>query len=270
MLKPILIDEAEVNALPEVLRGEYKKNSEGKYILDVADGMAPKAQVDEMRDRNIVILRERDAAARNLRTYEEIGDLETVSRLKSQEKELADANLIKKGKLEEVVTERTEAMRKDFEKKQSDATAENQRLNLQLSNMMIDQEVTAQCAKLGVRAQATPLIVQQVKSRTKMENGRPVVYKEDGVNKDYNASSHEMTVQELAESITTASPFLLEPNGGGGSQARQDNNGNGKGPTNVPNYWKRGEHFNLTEQMKLVRKNPQLAARLKEEAGIPA
>lgn len=55
-------------------------------------------------------------------------------------------------------------------------------------------------------------------------------------------------------------PFILAGNSGGGAP------GGGKGCANVPNPWKQGSTFSLTEQDRITRDKPDLAKRLKAEA----
>lgn len=257
--------ESDWAALPDPIKNEYKKNGEGNYVLDLAEGVVPKAQLDQMRDRNIIILRERDGAISRLKGYESIGDLETITELKGKEQDLLDDKLVKKGKIDEVITQKTEAMRKDYEKKLADATQAQDELNHKLSSLMIDQEATKEATRLGVRGTGIPLVVQQVRARARMENGHPVLYTDEG-KKDYNAKSQEKTVAEYVEELATAMPFLLEPNEGGRSPAGGAG-GNGA-PHRGPNPFAKGEGYNLTKAMEITRKNPQLAQRLREEAGV--
>jgi len=62
----------------------------------------------------------------------------------------------------------------------------------------------------------------------------------------------------------TGKAFISSGSSGGGAGG----GGNGGGGGDTPNPWKKGEHFNLTKQGQLVLTNPELAKRMKAEAGV--
>ena len=272
MLKTSLTD-TEYAALPEALKGEYKLNGEGKYVVQLDGGFVPKAELNAMRDRNLAVIAERDQAQNRLREYEGIGDLEVVKGLKDREQEINDSKLIRSNKLDELVEQRTEKMRKDHETALQAEKNANSALTKQLSDVLIDQEVTANCAKLKVRSAAIPMIVQMVKSRTKMENGKAVVYKQDGSGKAYDGNSNEMTIGGLTQELVEANSYLQESNSGGGTPpggGGDGGGGGGGGEFSYPNPFLSGKDHNLSRQMEVARKNPKLANKWRAEANLPA
>jgi len=261
-MKPIIENEAEI---PETLKEHYKKNGEGKFVLEVEGGVVPTARLNEMRDSNTRILRERDELKTKLEEFEDIGDAERLRDLKGKEQELSDAKLVKKDGVEKLIEERTKTMREDSEKKLAKEAAKAQALQSRLESMMIDQEAMKEAARLGAKPAAMDDIVARIKSRAKMEGDKVVLYKQDG-QKDYNTKSELKTIAEAVEELSTSAVHLFEGNEGAQSQTTGD--GTRRVIADGPNPWKKGEHFNLTRQMEIVKKDPVKAKRFKQEAGI--
>jgi hypothetical protein len=99
--------------------------------------------------------------------------------------------------------------------------------------------------------------------------GAPVAYEADGqtvrVGKD---GITPMTLDEWVEQQVADAPHLFESNaggGGGGATSQYSNGSGGVGNRSVKNPFRK-ESWNLTEQMKLQKSDPQLAARLKAAA----
>ena len=94
-------------------------------------------------------------------------------------------------------------------------------------------------------------------------DGVPKAFEGDGqtvrVGKDGIAP---MTLDEWVNAQVAEAPHLFESNAGGGAAG----NGSGGAEGSVRNPWKR-DHWNVTEQMKLLRSDPQRAEQLKTAAG---
>jgi hypothetical protein len=70
-----------------------------------------------------------------------------------------------------------------------------------------------------------------------------------------------MTLAEWIDTLVSDAPHLFESNVGSGAV------GNGSGGVGVrKNPFRRGADWNMTEQMKLLKTDPQLAAKLKAAA----
>jgi hypothetical protein len=78
-----------------------------------------------------------------------------------------------------------------------------------------------------------------------------------------------MTLAEWIDTQVSDAPHLFESNAGGGAGGASSQYGNGSGGVggnrSVKNPFRK-ESWNLTEQMKLQKSDPQLAARLKASA----
>ena len=78
-----------------------------------------------------------------------------------------------------------------------------------------------------------------------------------------------MTLEEWVDTQVADAPHLFESNSGGGAAGDGSGGAAGAGPGRANRSVKnpfRKETWNLTEQMKLQKSDPQLAARLKAAA----
>jgi hypothetical protein len=91
-------------------------------------------------------------------------------------------------------------------------------------------------------------------------DGQAVKYGRDGVT--------PMTLEEWVDMQVSEAPHLFESNaggGGGGATSQYGNGSGGAGSKAVRNPFRK-ETWNLTEQMKLQKSDPALAARLRGAA----
>ena len=145
--------------------------------------------------------------------------------------------------------------------------AERDALNARLTAIQVDQGVVAVATKKGLRPSAIPDITARARTVFKLVDGAPRAYEADGqtvrVGKDGSAP---MTLEEWVDAQVADAPHLFESNSGGGA-AGDASGGGGNTRTNrsVKNPFRK-ESWNLTEQMKLQRTDPQLAARLQAAA----
>ena len=99
----------------------------------------------------------------------------------------------------------------------------------------------------------------------RLVGGVPTAFEADGqtvrVGKD---GTSPMNLEEWIETQVSEAPHLFESNAGSGA-AGNGSGGVGGGNRSVRNPFRK-ESWNLTEQMKLQKTDPQLAARLKAAA----
>ena len=139
-------------------------------------------------------------------------------------------------------------------------TAERTALTARLSAIQIDQALVAEATKRGLRPSAIPDITARARSVFRLVTGVPQALEADGqttrVGKD---GLTPLTMAEWVDTQVSEAPHLFESNAGGGAA------GNGSGGAGVgsgKNPFRR-ESWNLTEQMRLLKSDPQLAARLR-------
>jgi len=136
-------------------------------------------------------------------------------------------------------------------------------MGTRLTVIQIDQGVIASATKRGLRATAIPDITARARSVFRLVNGVPTAFEGDGqtvrLGKDGVAP---MTLDEWVDAQVSEAPHLFESNAGSGAAG---NGSGGVGNRSVKNPFRK-ESWNLTEQMKLQRTDPQLAQRLKAAA----
>jgi len=232
---------------------------EGAWVLDV-DGAVEKAKLDEFRNNNVALAKERDELKKR---YEGI-DPDAVKALADEKRQLEEAQQIKAGEVEKVVENRIKGVKADLEKQISALTGEREALASRLTSIQIDQGVLTVATKRGLRATAIPDITSRARSIFRLVNGVPTAFEPDGKTLRYGKDGlTPMTLEEWVDAQVSEAPHLFESNAGGGAA------GNGSGgvgnKTPVKNPFRK-DTWNLTEQMKLQKTDPKLAERLRAAA----
>jgi len=251
---------ATLDEIPEAYRALYVEK-DGKFFLEV-EGMVPKARLDEFRDKNTKLLKRLDAL--NAVVGSEDENLEHIQEL--LEKEKSGDLTIGKGKskedVERLVTERVATMKADYEKKIADLTKSNGTFQTQLEKAVIETGLTQAATKRGVRTTAIEDILSRGRGVYKLVDGVPVpmkgderVFGKDGIT--------PKSFDEFIEDLATAAPHLFAENQGSGAtgSARAGFAYSGTNPWNP-------KTLNLTEQGRILRTQPELAARLKKEHNV--
>jgi hypothetical protein len=97
----------------------------------------------------------------------------------------------------------------------------------------------------------------------KLVNGVPQAFDGDGQTARTGKDGvSPMTLAEWVDALVSDAPHLFEANAGGGAAG---SGSGGAGNRSVKNPFRK-ESWNLTEQMKIQKSDPQLAARLKASA----
>ena len=231
---------------------------DGAWHLD-ADFKDERAKLAEFRTNNITLANE---LAEYKKRFEGI-DPDEVRKLAADKQRLEEEQRIKNGEFDKVLDARLKALRTDFETKIAGVTTERDALSGRLTSIQIDQGVVAAATKRGLRPTAIPDITARARSLFRLANGVPIAHEADGhtvrAGKD---GVTPMTLEEWVDTQVSEAPHLFEGNAGGGAAG---NGSGGVGNRSVKNPFRK-ESWNLTEQMKLQRTDPQLAQRLKAAA----
>ena len=231
---------------------------DGAWHLDV-DLKEEKAKLDEFRANNIALTNQ---LAEQKKRFEGI-DPEEVRKLAEEKQRLEEAQQIKSGEVEKVMENRLKTAKGEWDKQFAVVSSERDSLNARLTAIQIDQGVITVATKRGLRPTAIPDITARARSVFRLVDGAPRAYEADGqtvrVGKD---GITPMTLDEWVEQQVAEAPHLFESNAGSGAVG---NGSGGVGNKSVKNPFRK-ESWNLTEQMKLQKSDPQLAARLKAAA----
>jgi len=232
---------------------------DGAWVLDV-DGAVDKAKLEEFRSNNITLSNQ---LAEQKKRFEGI-DPDQVRKLAEEKQRLEEAQQIKTGEVDKVVEGRLKNARAEWEKQFNAVASERDSLNARLTSIQIDQGVITVATKKGLRPTAIPDITARARSVFRLVDGAPRAYEADGqtvrVGKD---GITPMTLDEWVDLQVADAPHLFESNAGGG--AAGNGSGGVGGNRSVKNPFRK-DTWNLTEQMKLLKSDPQLAARLKAAA----
>jgi hypothetical protein len=236
---------------------------DGAFFLDV-DGAVEKAKLDEFRNNNIALTRERDELKQR---FDGI-DPDAVRALAAEKQKLEEAAQLKAGEVDRVVEARVKVARGELEKQLAAAASERDALNARLVAIQIDQGVTTVATKRGLRATAIPDITARARGVFRLVNGVPTAFEQDG--KTVRAGKDgvtPMTLEEWVDAQVSEAPHLFESNSGGGAAGNASGgSASGARPNGSLRNPFRRETWNLTEQMRIQKSDPQLAARLRAAA----
>jgi hypothetical protein len=239
--------------IPAELQPHYVER-DGAWILD-AEGDGSKAKLEEFRANNI-------ALSNQLKRFEGI-DPDAVRQLAEDKRKLEEAQQLKAGEVDKVIEARLKAARAEWDKQHGVVVAERDALTGRLTAIQIDQAVVTEATKRGLRATAIPDITSRARMNFKLVNGVPQAFELDGQTARMGKDGvTPMTLAEWVDALVSDAPHLFEANAGGGAAG---SGSGGAGNRSVKNPFRK-ETWNLTEQMKLQKSDPQLAARLKASA----
>jgi hypothetical protein len=232
---------------------------DGAWVLDV-EGGADKAKLDEFRDSNTALKKKNDELTQRFAGI----DPEEVRKLAEEKRHLEEAQQLKAGEVEKVVENRIKGIKADLDKQVSTLSTERDALTARLTAIQIDQGVITTATKRGLRPTAMPDITARARSIFRLVNGVPTAFDADGKTVRYGKDGlTPMTLDEWVEAQVSEAPHLFESNAGGGAAGNGSGGVGNKGSAKNPF---RKDTWNLTEQMKLQKSDPGLAARLKAAA----
>lgn len=234
-----------IDDIPNDLRELYVKTDEG-FVLDV-DDKDFKQKISEFRDNNISLRQQVDAAKQMEQELKKLKDMaknfdgmdpEKAREALNRIQELEEQNLLDAGKVDEVVTQRTERMRQDFEgriealsKKLEESSGTAQRFKGLYSDTVIESGLQRAVSEI---AKVRPGAMQDILHRGKTvwsvdEDGNPIPRDTKGKVRYGKDGEKPITMQEWAESLVLDAPYLFEGSAGGGSTSgRGDGSGVGR------------------------------------------
>ena len=222
---------------------------DGAFVLD-AEGVVSQAKHEEFRANNI-------ALANQLKRFEGI-DPDAVRQLADEKRKLEEAAQIKAGEVDKVLATRLKA---ELDKVHVPVVAERDALHGRLTAIQIDQAVVNEATKRGLRASAIPDITARARMTFKLVDGVPQAFDGEKTRPGKDGMA-PMTLAEWVDALVSDAPHLFEANAGGGAAGSSSG---GAGNRSVRNPFRK-ETWNVTEQMKIQKNDPQMAARLKASA----
>jgi hypothetical protein len=243
---------ASAGEVPAELKSYYVER-DGAFFLDTERN----ALVDELRQSNVNLLKE---IATWKQRFDGI-DPDAVRQLAADKLKLEEAAQLKAGEFDKVLAAQLERQRVELlTKVHAPVVAERDAMASRLSTMLIDQAAVTEATKRGLRPTAIPDLTSRVRQTFKLVGGVPQAFDGDTLRVGHDGVS-PMTLAEWVSALGTDAPHLFEANAGGGAVG----SGTGGVARGVVNPFRK-ESWNLTEQTKLLKTDPGLAARLKASA----
>jgi regulator of replication initiation timing len=217
-------------AVPEAIRA-IAAEKDGKWVANVV----PKAELDDFRNRNIEISRDRDRLTSLTGRFqtdlgfdpEKADDFITeVTELRSVAQQVADGKLVKDSSLASAVESKTAEMRRGFESQVGGLTnenkalkGENEQLKGSLNRAVIDKEVmlAVTAPESGALPEATRQIMREAYDVFTVEDGKLTAKDRDG-NIIYGADgATPMAPKEWLKKLQETTPFFFKGANGGGA-----------------------------------------------------
>lgn len=242
---------AKAEEIPAELKPFYVER-DGAWLLD-------SERNEELRQTNITVMKERDAL---LKRFEGI-DPDAVRQLAEDKRKLEETAQLKAGEVDKVIEARLKNARAEWDKTHGVVVAERDVLTGRLTAIQIDQAVVTEATKRGLRPTAITDITSRARTTFKLVNGVPQAFEADGQTARMGKDGvSPMTLAEWVDALVSDAPHLFEANAGSGAVGSGSGGAGASARANAKNPFRK-ETWNLTEQMKLQKSDPALAARLK-------
>lgn len=218
-------------------------------------GFVPSQKLDEFRDTNRDLLKFKTETETKFKDV----DPDEYKTLKGRAELFDGGKLLAVDKIEEKFTARIEPLKKEFETKLTAAEQRALAAETRVAEFTIDKAAVDAALKIGIAKGAQPDIINRVRGIFKMgADGKLVAIKPDTGKEWFNGQGEMMTPEEfVTKHLTVDAPFLFAGNTGSGAAG----SGAGTGAGGGVNPWD-PKHFDLTEQMRMFKTNPDEARRL--------
>lgn len=252
---PLKLTIPKLEDLAEPLRALYRPRTDGEgFILDVEGGVVAKQVHDEFRQKNVELMKK----------LKDLGDLtpEQIAEMREKAEKLeGDLAAARKNKDQDAEA-RIKALQEGLQKKIDEATKQAGDYKTRLESVLIDGEVAKVAAEVGAHATAIDDIATRVRPRFRIgEDNKPYAVDPQG-NKVYGEDGQPLGIAGAVRQLTKSAPHLFKASSGGGAA----NSSAGGGRSTSPNPFAK-DHWNVTEQMKLMKADKSEATRLAAEAG---
>lgn len=227
--------------VPEQYQGLYTQVGDS-YVLDI-DETEYKTRLSEFRDNNIDLRQKADRVneyesqltqlTEQLANFKDL-DPEKARAALEQMQALQDKQLIDAGKIDELLAQRTERMRTDYDAQLTAAleARDSEKANAaqyreKLSSVVIDSSLQTAIGNVAtVRKGAIQDVLARGRSVWQLDkDGNPIPKKGDGTIMYGKDGEHAISMEEWGQVLVSEAPYLFEGNAGGGGHGNQDENG---------------------------------------------
>lgn len=184
-------------------------------------------------------------------------DVETLLQFAEKAKQDDITKKLSEGKFDEVLAQKTDLMRSDYEQKLSEQTSRAQTLE----SKVLGGFIATYAAQAGVQPEAIDLVNMLAQNQFKLDvNGDPVAVNAQGEVINGKDGKTPLSITDWLTSLRESKPLLWGNPQGSGAQGSK---GGGK-----VDILKADGSVNLTKLGQLRNENPQLAKQLAAEHGI--
>jgi len=202
----------------------YEKTDDG-YVLAVED-KDYKTHLEEFRSNNRELKKKQADYEAQLKKFEGIDPEKYQKAITAYDKleQSEEARLIADGKLDEVLSKRTEAMKRDFDAQVSaktkalqEVTAERDLYKTKYSSHTIDRQVQDTISKIGeLQPGGLAFVLERARGTWQLDEKGEVVPRKDG-QVMFGKSGEPLKMEEWANGILQEAPYLFRPSTGGGA-----------------------------------------------------
>ncbi|MTD09892.1 hypothetical protein GIX10_00275 [Acinetobacter sp. YIM 103518] len=211
---PFIVDSIE--SIEESQRALYVE-ADGKFRLDIDGYEDPKGLKSALQS-------ERDAAKTAKQELNQFKqqfdglDIESIKQFATKAKQDETAKLIAEGKIDQVLAQKTDLMRQDFESKLSEQTSRAQTLESKVLNGFI----ATYAAQAGVQPEAIDLVNMLAQSQFKLDaNGDPVAVNAQGEVINGKDGKTPLSITDWLTSLRESKPLLWGAPQGSGAQGNK-------------------------------------------------
>lgn len=232
--------------IPEALRSLYSKQGDW-FVLQLEESeeddggddeeesdktkKSTKKRLNEFRQNNLQLQRELETTKKTLEKFKDIDPEQYAKAMEAYNKisSMEEGELIKAGKIDEVVQKRVQTMKDDFSKQVTakdsiinQLQSENKTLKSTLGGITVESSVSKAISKVGtLRKGALPDVINRAKSIFKVTDEG----KMEAPGDLFDDEGNPMTMEKWAARLTEEAPFLFEDGAGGDSGGGQRKDG---------------------------------------------
>lgn len=214
-----------LDSIPETVRDQYVESEGGKFRLDL-DGYEDPAGLKSALEKERSEKKDRDRQLREMQKQYDGIDPEKTREMLSRLEQDEESKLIAEGKMDEVINQRTERMRSDFESKLTQAQQEAEAAKTfagKFRSRVLSDEIRSAASKIGIVDTAVTDAVYRAKELFEVDDEGNVVPTEAA---GLDANGKPLTPETWLESMRdNASHWFPTPKGGGAP----GNDGKGSG-----------------------------------------
>lgn len=230
-----------LDGVDESLAEHYVQDpASGKFVIQV-DGMVPKARLDEFRNNNNALMKERDSFKIQLEemstnygaTPEEVAELRKLADSVKDKKVFDDDGIeaLVEKRISSLKAEK-EAEIRNRDKQIKDLAADREHWAHKYQRTVVDRELRDAALKAGVKASALPDVTLRGQGMWHLNDDGKIVAKDHHGDLVYGADGVSLMSAEewMTGPLREAAPHFFEPSGGGGA-----NGGGGPGGSRATN-----------------------------------